>query len=160
MFIACAVLSFGLWMGVNAKTGPQSTMGTLFVFIGTIALLIMLVLQIPAHAHDNGQWNNADPTIRQWYKSLMQPDYPTSSCCGEADAYWADEVHVRGGNTYAVITDDRDDGPLGRPHIPNGTEVEVPNHKLKWDSGNPTGHNILFISHTRHVFCFVQGSGT
>jgi len=40
----------------------------------------------------------------------------------EADAYWADEIHVRDGKTYATINDDRPDEPLGRPHIDNGTE--------------------------------------
>jgi hypothetical protein len=33
------------------------------------------------------------------------------SCCGEADAYWADEIHVRDGKTFATITDDRPDEP-------------------------------------------------
>ena len=46
-------------------------------------------------ARDLGQWEGADPTIRQWYQALMQPDVPKASCCGEADAYWADEIHVR-----------------------------------------------------------------
>ena len=89
----------------------------------------------------------------------MQPDNPVASCCGEADAYWADEVHVRDGKTFAVITDDRDDAPLRRPHIAPGTEIEIPSHKLKWDRGNPTGHNLLFVTPTGYVFCFVQGSG-
>lgn len=113
-----------------------------------------------AAARDLGQWKNADPEISHWYKSLMMPDAPTTPCCGEADAYWADEIHVRNGKTYATITDDRDDGPLMRPHIPTGTEVEIPDHKLKWDRGNPTGHNIVFMSKFLFVYCFVQGGGT
>jgi hypothetical protein len=110
-------------------------------------------------ARDLGQWENADPAIRQWYQSLMQPDAPHASCCGEADAYWADEIHVRNGKTYVRITDDRPDEPLGRAHIANGTEVEIPNHKLKWDRSNPTGHGILFLSRNGHVFCYVQPGG-
>ena len=89
----------------------------------------------------------------------MQPDAPHASCCGEADAYWADEIHVRNGKTYVRITDDRADEPLGRPHVENGTEVEIPNHKLKWDRSNPTGHGILFLSRNGHVFCYVQPGG-
>src|SRR6202012_1571946 len=111
------------------------------------------------NARDLGQWENTDPPIRQWYRALMQPDVPTASCCGEADAYYADEVHVRDGKTYAVITDDRPDGPLGRPHIESGTEFEVPPEKLKWDRSNPTGHNVLFVSTAGYTWCFVQGSG-
>ena len=110
-------------------------------------------------AHDKGQFENTDPEVRAWYHSLMQPDAPNASCCGEADAYWADEIHVRDGKTYATITDDRDDRPLRRPHIPVGTEIEIPPNKLKWDKGNPTGHNILFVSRGMYVFCFVQSSG-
>ena len=52
-----------------------------------------------ALAHDKGQWGNTDPLIRDWHQSLMQPDNPNASCCGEADAYWADEIHVRDGKT-------------------------------------------------------------
>jgi hypothetical protein len=110
-------------------------------------------------AKDNGQWENTDPEIREWYRTLMQPDNPNVSCCGEADAYWADQIKVRDGKVYAVITDDRDDAPLRRPHIPVGTEIEIPNEKLKFDRGNPTGHNILFVNTYQHVFCFVQSTG-
>ena len=89
----------------------------------------------------------------------MQPDNPNASCCGEADAYWADEIHVRGGKTFATVTDSRPDGPLKRPHIAVGTQIEIPNHKLKWDRSNPTGHTVIFLSRVGYVFCFVQGSG-
>lgn len=123
------------------------------------AFLLLLVLCGPATSRDAGQWTNSDPTIRSWYQALMRPDVPTASCCGEADAYWADEIHVRDGKTYAVITDDRDDVPLMRPHIDIGTEVEVPDAKLKWDKSNPTGHGVVFVSPARYVFCFVQPGG-
>jgi hypothetical protein len=112
-----------------------------------------------APARDVGQWEATDPEIRQWYQSLMQPDVPTASCCGEADAYWADEIHVRAGKTFAVITDDRPDEPRGRPHLDVGTEIEIPNHKLKWDKSNPTGHGVVFLSRSLHVYCYVQPGG-
>ena len=51
------------------------------------------------NARDLGQWEAVDPAIRKWYQALMQPDVPNVSCCGEADAYWADGVHVRDGKT-------------------------------------------------------------
>jgi hypothetical protein len=118
------------------------------------AALIVLLLCSPVFAHD--------PSHREqdaWYQSLMQPDVPTMSCCGVADAYWADEIHVRGGKTYVTITDDRDDGPLRRPHVDVGTEIEVPDNKLKWDRGNPTGHGVLFLSRQQYVYCYVQPTG-
>jgi hypothetical protein len=127
--------------------------------------LIILFLSIfgcfiaGVNARDLGQWETVDPAIREWYQALMQPDVPTASCCGEADAYWADEVHVRDGKTYVKITDDRPDEPRGRPHVEIGTEIEIPNHKLKWDRANPTGHGIVFLSRNGYVFCYVQPGG-
>lgn len=115
-----------------------------------------------AQGRDLGQWENSDPAIRQWFKTLMRPDMPDMSCCGEADGYYADEIHVRGGKTFATITDDRPDGPLGRPHVAIGTEIEIPDEKLKWDRSNPTGHAIVFLgggAYGHWVYCFVQGSG-
>jgi hypothetical protein len=49
-----------------------------------------------ANARDLGQWEATEPHIRQWYQALMQPDNPAVSCCGEADAYWADSFEVDG----------------------------------------------------------------
>lgn len=122
------------------------------------AVLMLALLTMPAHSRDLGQWENADPAVRAWYRSLMQPDNPSVSCCDVSDAYYVD-IKVRDGLTVAVIADDRPDGPLGRAHIPVGTEFVVPNHKLKFDRGNPTGRDILFVGVTGAVFCLVQGSG-
>jgi hypothetical protein len=119
-----------------------------------LALGFCLALAAPrAHGHDMEH-----PELDAWYAGLMQPDNPTASCCGEADAYWADEVHVRDGRTYATITDDR--LVPGRTPVPVGTVVEIPDRKLKWDRGNPTGHAVVFLSSGRVVYCFVQGTGT
>lgn len=142
----------------NGHTPWEPGWGCLWAIV--LFFLILGLMISGARARDLGQWENSDPAIRNWYQTLMQPDAPASSCCGESDAYWADEIHVRNGKTYAVITDDRPDEPLKRPHIPIGTEVEIPDHKLKWDRGNPTGHSIVFLSKTGYVFCFVQGGGT
>jgi hypothetical protein len=131
-------------------TGAIVVMGALIIFLYSVKL---------APARDLGQWTNSDPTIHEWYRTLERPDAPGSICCTEADAYWADEVHVRDGKTYAVVTDDRPDEPLGRPHVPSGTEFEVPPEKLKWDKSNPTGHGILFVSTSGYTWCYVQAAG-
>ncbi len=131
---------------------------SLWLLIGIVVVALGCTLR-RAPARDLGQWEKAAPEIRQWYQGLMQPDVPTVSCCGEADAYWADEVHVRDGKTFATITDDRSDEPLGRQHIDVGTEIEIPNHKLKWDRANPTGHGIVFLTRSLYVMCYVQGGG-
>ena len=127
------------------------------ILVGLLLVWLTIILCLAAFAHDSGQWPDGD--LKQWYQSLMQPDVPTASCCGAADAYFADDVHVRDGKTYVTITDDRPDEPRGRPHVEIGTEIEVPPNKLKWDAGNPTGHGVVFISRGGYVFCYVQPGG-
>jgi hypothetical protein len=118
---------------------------------------IALLLITAAQARDLGQWEGS--SFSAWYAELMQPDHPTVSCCGEADAYWADDFEQKGDHYVAVITDDRDDGPLRRPHVDIGTRVEIPEYKLKVDQGNPTGHGIVFMSPTKHVYCYLPPAG-
>ena len=115
--------------------------------VGIAGLLLM-----PALARDNGQWEGADPAIREWFQSLRQPDHPRVSCCGEADAFEADNFEVAGDHYVAVITD-------GKGVIPNGTRVSVPNSKMKWDRGNPTGHGIIFIGAGGMLYCYVAPGG-
>lgn len=114
---------------------------------------------LAAQARDAGQWEATDPATRAWYKSLMQPDNKVIPCCGEADAYWADTVETKDGQLVAVITDDRPDEPLGRHHVPVGTRIPIPPHKIKWDQGDPTGHIIVFLSYDNSVYCYVQNGG-
>ena len=110
-------------------------------------------------AKDIGQWEATKEDVRAWFRNLMQPDNPTISCCGEADAYYADSFGVDEDRYVAVITDERPDEPLGRRHIAPGTRVIVPNHKIKWDNGNPTGHGVIFIGSSGQVFCYVVPGG-
>lgn len=113
----------------------------------------------PAYPRDNGQWEATPHDIREWYQNLKQPDNPRVSCCGEADAYWADSYVVEGGKTYAIITDTRDNELLGRIPRPNGSRYHVPDQKMKHDAGNPTGHGVLFIGGTGDVLCYVTPGG-
>ena len=122
-------------------------------------LLCLLLLSAPAYARDRGQWGTSDPAVREWFRTLMRPDDPQLSCCGEADAYWADAFEVDGDKYVAIITDSRPDEPLRRKHVAVGTRIVVPNHKLKWDKSNPTGHGVLFLSRAGYVYCFVQPGG-
>jgi len=125
-----------------------------------LALVItLLALSSPASARDLGQWENQPTYVRQWFQKLMQPDNPLMSCCGEADAYWADSFEVHHGQYVAIITDDRPDVPLGRPHREIGEKIVVPNHKIKWDDGNPTGHGIIFIGGGGQVYCYITPGG-
>jgi hypothetical protein len=69
------------------------------------------------------------------------------SCCGEADAF-----EVEGDHCVAIIRD-------GKGVLENGTRIPVPNQKMKWDAGNPSGHGIIFIGPQRQVYCYVTPGG-
>jgi hypothetical protein len=105
-----------------------------------------------ANARDNGQWEGKPFHIRVWFQQLMQPDNPKVSCCGEADAFEADNFEVDGDHYVAIIT-------AGKGIIPNGTRFSVPNHKMKWDDENPTGHGIIFIGTQGQIYCYVAPGG-
>lgn len=114
----------------------------------TLALLLMLTTA--AFPRAGGDWSQVDPEVREWIKSLMMPDQPDVSCCGEADAYEADLGEVdNAGQTYAIIT-----GTRGNP-LPVGTKLLVPPNKIQNRQGNPTDHVIVFASTDGTVYCFV-----
>jgi hypothetical protein len=79
--------------------------------------------------------------------------------CGEADAYWADSYQIDGDRYVAIITDPRLDEPLHRRHIDIGTKFVVPNHKLKYEASNPTGHGIIFLNPYDFVLCYLPPGG-
>jgi hypothetical protein len=117
-----------------------------------LAAVAALAMIASATARDNGQWEGSSAAVRQWFQSLMQPDNPAVSCCGEADAFEADAFEVEGDHYVAIITD-------GKAVIPNGTRIPVPNQKMKWDAGNPTGHGIVFIGAQGQLYCYVAPGG-
>jgi hypothetical protein len=140
--------------GLSASTGTdialQYNASIEEVDMRYVALL--LLLSSTALARDNGQWGNSPINVREWFQSLMQPDNPYMSCCGEADAFEADTFEVDGDHYVAVITD-------GKGVLPSGTRIAVPNQKMKWDRGNPTGHGIIFIGNQGQVYCYVAPGG-
>jgi hypothetical protein len=123
-------------------------------------ILAMLAFPTSSQPRDNGQlgnqWGNSfSPSeISQWFKNLMRPDQPASSCCGEADAYEADSFDTSGAEYVAIITD-------GKGVIPNGTRITVPIKKMKIDGKppNPTGHGIIFIGSSGTIYCYVTPNG-
>jgi hypothetical protein len=74
-------------------------------------VVAMTALAHGPHARDLGQ--NEDPAVREWYRTLMRPDAPRASCCGEADAYWCDDAHVRDSRAPSTPTQGGCVGELG-----------------------------------------------
>jgi hypothetical protein len=138
-----------------------------FIYFGGLVLLTVF-LPTGAFARNSGQWAQlgaVNPGNGDWFTRQRQPDLPESSCCGYADAYWADQAETvfdAEGNphVFAIITDDRDDVELNRPHLDIGTRIEVPPHKVKdtRNDPNPTGHTIIFVGGPT-VFCYIPNGG-
>src|SRR5512138_2312502 len=94
-------------------------------------LLLLVLLPTIASARDLGQWKYLPPDLSAYFASLKQPD-TGASCCGEADAYYADETETGpNGELVAIITDTRPDAPLRRLHIEPGTRFIVPPNKIR-----------------------------
>jgi hypothetical protein len=83
-----------------------------------LGVSVSLFADTAMNARDLGQWDDpANTGLKRWYQDLKQSDNPALSCCGEADAYWADAFEATSDGDYiAIITDPRGDEPLGRRH--------------------------------------------
>lgn len=134
-----------------------------------IGLVAALAIYSLAHAREPG-FASTNPQIRHWFQHLMQPDAPEVSCCGEADGYEADDYDVVDGHYVAIITDTRPDDLADgskRPHIEPGTRINIPNEKVQWHDGNPTGHGYVFLGtgdrgdHGIYIllYCYVPPGG-
>src|SRR5215468_3068212 len=152
-FICCFTLAI-----ISSISRALGSMQKSLLWALGAAVFVFSISKAPAR--DLGQWDDVDPLVRKWFRELNQPDNPSLSCCGETEAYWADSYEVKGDQYVAIITDTRDDKKLGRAqHIEAGTRIAVPNRKIKWGSGNPTGHGIIFIGLGGDVFCYLPPGG-
>jgi hypothetical protein len=119
---------------------------------------IAALLPTCASAKYHGQ--DRDSALGKWFGSLLRPDrppeVPLASCCGEGDAYEADDYKDMGDHYHVVITDGSEkrfpDGSRRIP-IPNGLAFDVPKDRpgqkgkvTPPQDGNPTGHAQLFLS--------------
>src|SRR5690348_12219512 len=148
--------------GIDAAKFWRGAIAWLFVMV-VIFLFIWALGQNtinPAAARDLGQWQGSDPEISAWFKSVKMPDHPMVSCCGEADAWYADKTETGpNGELVAIITDERPDEPLKRRHIPVGTKIIVPKHKIQFRYGNPVGRPIIFLNPDNQVWCYISVGG-
>lgn len=154
----------------------------IWVFVGFIFLSIFVLIGSVANArNDYGQFDDIPADIKQWFENLKQPDTGVS-CCGQADAYYADEFETtKDGRYIAIITDNRDNEKLHRTPVENGAKIIIPQNKLvdATIQHNPTGHGILYLNSAvgdlvqsakknnqfvavdgdGYVYCFVPPSG-
>ena len=143
-----------------------------FWFWVILILMLFFILRGFVHeasARDLGQWAQNDPKISEWFKSLKRPDikdddkFTIKSCCGTGDGWETDLFEQKDGQYVAIITDERDDAPLQRPHLPAGTRVVVPNEKILKDNKNPTGHGYIFLYVNQEtivsIYCYIPPAG-
>jgi hypothetical protein len=86
---------------------------------------------ISAHGFDNGQWNNVDPQIRQWFKSVRNPQ--GIPCCDTADGHPTEWRSNETGGYDAMI---------------EGKWVAVPHHAVVRTT-NPTGKAVIWYETMR-----------
>ncbi len=83
---------------------------------------------------------NPNPTVHEWFGSLLDPD-TMISCCDEADCRPAEER----------VAADHHEVLIG------GRWVAVPEEKILWRRDNPTGGAVLCWSPVFGIMCFVPG---
>lgn len=98
----------------------------------------------------------------------MRPDYLPRQypCCGDADAYEADEFTVDAeGNLYAILTcnDPTTCVPTREDlYLPPGKKILIPPEKVLpyQQPPNKTGHGIVFVAgNGRDIFCYAPPTG-
>lgn len=110
-------------------------------------LLLVLLFCAPALARDNGQFNQASPDIRQWFRDQKSPK-TGMICCTEADGNEAQE-DIRDGHYWTTW-------PSVSP-----TWYPVPDELVIRDP-NKVGHPVVWIYDEQGVVkirCFAPGGG-
>jgi hypothetical protein len=138
-----------------------------------IALAVSVATSLPVQSRDGweGRPLVCDPAAiqngqrlqlcQEWVATVKQPD-TRISCCGDGDAFVADDFEVGPhGEYYAIVTGDypqeQSDVPGARRPIIRGSRILIPPNKLNRaleDGGNPSGHGVVFIGATGEVLCY------
>lgn len=116
------------------------------------AIVALCVYAAAAMARDNGQYANADPAIREWYRTRQltpaaQERFPFKSCCDGADV---------------VKTQFRVDKTTGRDAwewLDGQTWRRIPDDIIHYDEHAPGGEAVLFAVGGQPVCFFTPESG-
>jgi len=138
-------------------------------------LFLLSSCQVPAYARPADKWAQASPERQEFFKKAMRPDLVSkegkleSPCCGEADAYEADDFETEEGNLYAILTCSEEDENgvcpevQGRTYRAPGTRILIPPEKIlpPHTPTNRTGHGWVFMSGSgNYVFCYALPGGS
>jgi hypothetical protein len=107
--------------------------------------VLLLLLCIPALARDNGQYSQAPPEIRQWFREQKSPK-TGMICCSEADGSEAQE-DIRNGHYWTTW-------PAVAPvwyQVPDEVVIKDP---------NKVGHPVVWTYYERgevRIRCYAPG---
>jgi hypothetical protein len=111
-----------------------------------IAGVISLVCVTQVNAFDSGQYQNLDPKIRDWFKSVRSKN--GVPCCDIADGHRT---------TWRGTSEGGYEVPIA------GEWRKVPPEAIVLNAGNPTGEAIVwYVRQGENVYlirCFVPGGG-
>lgn len=147
---------------------------TAWVLVTVTVALVMCTLE-PAPAREGWQERPliCDPKemtlpewqrCTQWIGNVQRPD-ENGSCCGEADAFEANEFEITPTGEYvAIITkeypgtsiDDGEGGTVQSNPRARGTKIVIPKEKVNnaYRDGNPVGKGIVFLRTNGEVLCY------
>lgn len=132
------------------------------------ALLIGLTMLVAGNSYAGENWQQtgrphvcdmpSGPRLEKcyaWISTVQRPDIRGASCCGDGDAYIADNFEVVDGELFAIITADyAADDPNGAHR---GQRILIPPEKrnhLPEDAGNTSGHGVVFLYNKGSVLCY------
>lgn len=152
-FVAKITLAFLFGQGANVDAAEASRSASIGVVASEMRSHVIEATNLYVQTRYESAWDDSTPEIRAWFSSLKQPNLPDASCCGDADAYYADEYSVDAERKIvtATITNNRGHS------IAKGTRIAFPLDKMNQDP-NLTSHGLLFLGGTAAhpvVFCFL-----
>lgn len=118
-------------------------------------VVILIALLWPAFARDFGQWAEADPTIRNWFRSQKSPKTGIL-CCSEADGVYAEE-DIRNGE-YWVRFHIFGTVPVDWMRVPPDVVINEPNRHgraVVWWMAQFNNGKIVNVE----IRCFAPGAG-
>jgi hypothetical protein len=109
------------------------------------AALVLCASLSRTSARDNGQWQNVDPKVRQWFREQKSPK-TGAICCNESDGTYAEE-EIRDGHYWT------------RFEQSNGNWILVPDEVVIHDT-NRNGAPVVwwfYESGSLRIRCYAPG---